>query len=316
MIKIKNIIINTKRNNKKYYEKLGYDTSKEKICIKIEHLSKGSHITVDVYCDYCGKNNKIKYNDYNHQISKGGKYSCSKCYPIKIKENNIIKYGVDSTNKLEITQKKKNKTVKEKYGVNNISEISQEKVRKTKLEKYGNEKYNNRIKAIETTMNKYGVTSYTYTDDYITKSKKTNLKKYGFEHFSQNPIIHRKQQIGGYMAKRYKDLYFRGSYELDFIKYCELNNINIINGPTIEYSFNNKKKYYFSDFILPKYNLVCEIKSTYYYNKNLEINLLKKDATLKTGYNFIFILDKNYNTFIKKLEELIIINSSNFNNYY
>lgn len=302
MILTKEIEIKIVKNNRKYYKSLGYDIKLEKILVKIEDLPKFSHTKIKVKCDYCGKEKEIQYNYYNTSISILGKYACYKCGPIKLKENTLKKYGVDSTNKLESTQKNKIKTLKEKYGIENISQISQDKVRKTKLKKYGSESYNNRKKAIETTLERYGVENFRTTEQYKEKSKKTNLIKYGYEHYSQHPEIHRKQQISGYRLKKYKNLYYRGSYELDFIKYCEKNNIDIVNGPIIEYYSGETKKYYYSDFKLVNYNLICEIKSIYYYNLDLDMNLLKKDASLKEGYDFLFIIEKDYTEFIKKLK--------------
>jgi len=40
---------------------------------------------------------------------------------------------------------------------------------------------------------------------------------------------------------------------------------------------------------------MCHIKSSYYYDKYLELNLIKEIETKKMGYNFIFIINKNYN---------------------
>ena len=307
MILTKEVDVTVHRNNKKYYNNLGYDISKDIITVKIEDLTKGCHTIIDVCCDYCGKDKKMRYDDYNFKVLKGGKCSCDKCYPKKVKENTLKKYGVDSTNKLKSTQEKKIKTVIKKYGVKNISEVSSEKVRKTKLKNHGDEKYNNREKSKQTKLKNHGDEKYNNRE----KSKQTCLEKYGVNHQSQNLVVHRRQQLGGYMSKKYNNLQYRGSYELDFIKYCELNNIEVINGPMIKYYYENKMKYYFSDFKLPKYNLVCEIKSTYYYNVNLKINLAKKDATIKEGYNFIFIFDKNYDDLIKELEEFETSNPSN-----
>lgn len=276
MILTKEIEININGSNKKHLNELGYDTTKKSIL--------------------------IKYYGYFKNIASGGKYSCPKCYPIKIKENNIKKYGVESTNQLKSTQDKKKETLKNLYGIENISEISQDKVRKTKLERYGDEKYNNRIKAEETTIERYGVSNFRNTDDYAKKVKKTSLRKYGVEHFSQDPKIHRNQQMGGYMSKEYKNFQYRGSYELDFIKYCESNNIEIVNGPRIEYYSGTTKRYYYSDFEIVKYNLICEIKSKYYFNLDFEMNILKKEASLKQGYNFIFIIDKNYEELLEKIK--------------
>ncbi len=36
-------------------------------------------------------------------------------------------------------------------------------------------------------------------------------------------------------------------------------------------------------------------------NKELEINLIKEKATKEQGYNFLFIIDKKYDEFIKLL---------------
>lgn len=95
---------------------------------------------------------------------------------------------------------------------------------------------------------------------------------------------------------KYKEteLNYRGKYELDFLEYCEINNIDINNGFTIDYIFLNKNKKYHSDFYLEKYNLIIEIKSSYYYDLFKEQNLAKKKGSELAGYNFIFIIDKNY----------------------
>jgi len=67
------------------------------------------------------------------------------------------------------------------------------------------------------------------------------------------------------------------------------------------------EKFSLSDFFLPDYNLIVEIKSTYWYNKKLENNIKKHTECIKQGYNHIFIIDKEYDNFQK------IIN--NYENY-
>lgn len=71
-------------------------------------------------------------------------------------------------------------------------------------------------------------------------------------------------------------------------------NITVEKGPIIKYNFDNNNKYYHSDFYLLKYNLICEIKSSYYYDKFISINKEKEKQSIKDGYNFIFIINKNY----------------------
>jgi len=89
-------------------------------------------------------------------------------------------------------------------------------------------------------------------------------------------------------------LHYQGSYELDFLnKYYD--KIKIENGKNFYYNINNEKKIYISDFYLPDYNIIIEIKSNWTYNKNLIKNLLKKESVLNSNIDFLFIIDKNYN---------------------
>jgi len=94
-------------------------------------------------------------------------------------------------------------------------------------------------------------------------------------------------------------LNYQGTYELDFIKFSIDNNIDIIKGLTIPYFINGFKKYYFSDFFIKKYNLIIEVKSSYTYEKDLKINLIKQNTCELMGYNFLFIIDKNYTPLIE-----------------
>ena len=72
-----------------------------------------------------------------------------------------------------------------------------------------------------------------------------------------------------------------------------------MNGKTILYEINGKKLKYYSDFYLPDYNLIVEIKSTIWYDKHFEKNIMKEKTCKELGYNFIFIIDKKYDEFEK-----------------
>lgn len=54
---------------------------------------------------------------------------------------------------------------------------------------------------------------------------------------------------------------------------------------------------YFPDFYLPDFNLIVEIKSDYTYNIDLDKNKAKESFCKNMGYNFIFIIDKDYKIF-------------------
>lgn len=79
------------------------------------------------------------------------------------------------------------KVLKDIYSdVNKKQEINN-KIRATCLLKYGDEHYSNRIKARETCLQRYGVTSPLKSEIFKQKSKETCLQKYGIEYTGQIP---------------------------------------------------------------------------------------------------------------------------------
>lgn len=97
-------------NSREHYESKGYPFTKvrESFVVNVLHLHHGSGCYVEVLCDYCEKIYKTTYGNY--RSSKENKYNikdcCKKCVPLKQKETNLIKYGVESTNQLESVRQK------------------------------------------------------------------------------------------------------------------------------------------------------------------------------------------------------------------
>jgi len=203
MVLTKTVLINWNKRNKKYYINKGYVFTQynDEFEVKVEDVSKGnSDIYVDVLCDYCFINttNK-KYQDYIKQNEKAiiHKDCCKKCQSLKVKESNLLKYGVESTNSLnEVSNKRKN-TCLDKYGVENTfqSEEIKDKIKNTCLDKYGAE-------------------NYAQTEEWKEKVIKTNLRKYGVEWVSQNDEVRQKQIDTN--IERYGEI-------------CSLNNIDVQN---------------------------------------------------------------------------------------
>lgn len=79
-------------------------------------------------------------------------------------------------------------------------------------------------------------------------------------------------------------------------------NLDVKRGKSIKYTYEGKQKIYFSDYYLKKFNLIVEIKSTYIYDLHKKRNIEKRKSTLNKGYNFLFIIDKNYNNFLRLLK--------------
>jgi len=148
-------------------------------------------------------------------------------------------------------------------------------------------------------MNKYGVINISQLKETQRKIKNTHLKKYGVEHPMQNTQYFEKTQRNNFLAKKYKNtnIYYRGSYELDFLEKYYNKFIDIKNASSIKYMLNNKEHIYFPDFYIPSLNIIIEIKSSYYLKKYKDKCIAKQIATETQGFKYILIIDKNYSTF-------------------
>lgn len=282
-------------NYNKYYDKYGYYNCGDIIEIDIEDLTKKSTIIITAICEECSIENNIKYYNYTKQTDKS-RYLCIKCSRIKIKETNLEKYGCVSPLQNKNIMIKTKKTLIENYGVDNISKL--ESVRDDRRNNFKSEDFKNKSK--ETCLKKYGVDNPSKSEIVKNKKMETTFRNYGVNNPSQSIKIFESAQISGKkIIKHVCGLMYRGTYEKDFLDFCIKENIVVEKGITIEYDFNGVLKYYHSDFYLPKINMICEIKSSYYYELYKDKNISKKYGTIKKGYNFIFIIDKKYDE-IKK----------------
>lgn len=244
------------------------------------------------------------------------------------RETNNIKYGFDYYTQTDESKERFIQTCLDKYGITNpsYSEDVKKKRVDTKLEKFGyvnnsqtkewkkiikknwENKSNFEIKEIVESRNKtirdrYGVDNYTQTDEFKEKCIETCRIKYGYDSHNQSPIIHIKQQESGLKTKTHQpsNLKYQGTYELDFLERY-YNKVIIEKTSPIQYQLNENTHYYHPDFYLPKYNLIVEVKSTYTYEYDLDKNIAKKEYSIKSGFNFIFIIDKNYS----ELESILL----------
>jgi hypothetical protein len=223
------------------------------------------------------------------------KYSCDHNLKIngireKIKKNNIEKWGVDIPSKSKVVKEKTLKTNLQKFG--NVSAMCNDDI-KEKAKKTYNKNYveniDNKNRLIErresTMLKKYGV-KYWIQDqnnfDKLIKNRKNTYKEYtineniiflqGYENYALFEILLKKYNIDDIFIKK-EDI------EKQIGK--------------IFYEYKNKKHRYYPDFYIKSKNKIYEIKSEYTYNKDLEINLLKKKSCEDLNINFEFlIIDK------------------------
>jgi hypothetical protein len=304
-----------------------------KICNKkfLNNIGLGTHISInhgikkyydsflkkenEEYCKICGK------ITYFISGTKGYAKTCCKEHEFKYKgknlENALMKqYGVKSSMNVEKFKNQQRNTCLERYGVNSFLEI--EKIHKLGIEKSHSKKANKkRIKTcikkfgfdncsknlniynkIENTMVKnYGVKSFLSIQE---EKEKSMMKKYGVRNPQQNKEIHQKQQISAFKCKKYKNtnIYYRGSFELDFLEKYHNKYPDLINGPSIKYKHKSKNKIYHSDFYIPSLNLVIECKNSYLFKRDYNIIKAKEKAVIDNGFKYFIIIDKNYANFL------------------
>ena len=229
-----------------------------KIHGKINYYDKWLKTPEEDKCRECG--NKTEFTGRIAGKYSGYRLCCSK------KCKNIYNY------------KERSKTNIKKYGVENVfqSKEIKEKIKQSCLKKYGVDHNMKCDKGKQEYMNSMN-------------------EKYGVDWPLQNKNILEKNQKSAKTLKQYKntDLWYQGSYELDFLEKYYDKFPDIKRGPSIKYKFKDKNKVYHSDFIIPSLNLIIEIKSSWTLNVDEEINE-KKKASIKSGFKYLMILDKAY----------------------
>lgn len=287
----KSVEIKINSSNIEYYLEKGYNVKiKETHKIKSCDVRKTVSNRIYVICSNCKIERYIKSYNYHNQLKKQNFYVCSSCSRVKIKKTNLIKYGTECPLQNKDINEKAKKTMIEQYGVDNISKL--ESIKLDRKENFNNENFKNKSK--KTWLDKYGVDNPSKSEIIKEKKEKTCLYNYGVKNPSQSSEIFERVQISGKKIKKHEcGLYYRGSYEKHFLDFCLDNKISVTKGPRIEYYIDNKKKYYHSDFYIEKLDLICEIKSSYYYVKYKDINI-QKEIYSKHIHNFLFIIDKNY----------------------
>lgn len=181
MINCENIQIDINSYNKKYYDKLGYNTDNNVINVKTSDIPKKSHIKIPVICDYCNNEKIVTMKYYTEKTENNTKFACcSKCGRLKLKENNLLKYGVESAFERSDVKEKIKNTNLNKYGVEHVSQIQD--VKDAKKIKYDLNKDEISLK-IKNTWNNKNIEEIQKINDI---REKTTLEKYNLKNISQD----------------------------------------------------------------------------------------------------------------------------------
>lgn len=270
-----NIVFESKYQISRWSKKLNIDIKEnEEVKIHWSLLKTSTYRTksIKVLCDDCGKIHTRRIRDLNFEDNY---HLCSEC---RFKGERCIFYGKEKT-QLQLDSVKK---AMEENGNPFTWESSKKKIREKNPWKKAAEKNRGQKRSIE------------------VREKMSNSALLAFKEGRRKPTI----RWGNTKIKQYKDIDYQSTYELKFIKYLEsLEKINLIErGPKIPYiSTDGKEHNYFIDYKLKNTNIVIEIKSSYFWKKNEDINILKKIESEK-HYTYVLIIDNNFKEITKILE--------------
>ena len=126
--------------------------------------------------------------------------------------------------------------------------------------------------------------------------RKTSFERHGAYHNMQDKDLFEKNQKAQFKTRPFKntDLWYQGTYELDFLEKYYDKFPNIQRGFTIKYFFEGEQHSYFPDFYISSLNLIVEVKALYFYNKFEKQCEAKKKATITNGFKYLMILNKDY----------------------
>jgi hypothetical protein len=278
MILDKFIIVKMSKPNIRFYKDKYKCKVGDLVCVEVCDLSLGISELVLVKCDICGFEKRLIYRKYIKNINRQGFYTCSsKCSSIKKKNTCTKNFGFDSPLKSPDIRDKVKGTCLIRYGFDNPnkSDLVKQKTKNTCRLKYSSD-------------------SYVNSDDF----KLSMLEKYGVENPMQSFDINNKRIKSSFEINEFESIKYQGKYELDFLEFCKKMSIFPIKPNfSINYIYNDVQKIYLPDFFIENKNLIIEIKSTYYFNLHKEKNILKKNYTISSGYNYLLIVDKDYDEF-------------------
>ena len=141
----------------------------------------------------CSKQCSLELRMYNTRVTRIEKYG-SVSGPARTQESIeqakntcLLKYGVENPSQSQSIKDKKMHTCMEHHGVENPlrSPILQNKGKNTKLERYGSETYNNRDKAKETMIERFGHDHAMQSPTEVEKLRQVFISKYGVDNPSQ-----------------------------------------------------------------------------------------------------------------------------------
>lgn len=240
----------------------------------------------------------------------------------KIRATCMERYGVEYPLQNNHIQEKVIESCRKSLGVDYPlqSEEIQKKIEQTFQERYGMGKYEYlqmlyqehkeeyRQKADETCMERYGMTLYEYLalPEHREKARLTCLERYGVEYPTQCEEIFYKMMTSDYHCTEYKFPSGRIEYCQGYEPRCLDHLLEIYNEDDIEVGYKGREAIwypnpdnggklsrYYPDGFIKSENAIVEVKSDYYYKKDIDKNHAKFKAVTDMGMKvFLYVFDE------------------------
>lgn len=250
----------------------------------------------------CGNKKKFRslgegYRKYCSTKCRSNNIQPTKYWSGKKQSKEMIKRRISNTNQtLKESVKAKNNLVK--YGFSNIAQIPE--IRKAVSLALKGRKCPRKDGQQQKIINAK-IRNGTNKHKAETKEKiRNSLNKI---YSSDNPPVtlsenNHKNHVTGY----YNGLFYRSSYELRFMKYCDENGIKFISAENKTYRCpyednKGKRRWYYPDYYLPEYNIVIEIKPA----SMLTIENVQRKINAGKAYHNLIVVDE---TILDNLDKL------------
>lgn len=114
----------------------------------------------------------------------------------------------------------------------------------------------------------------------IDKRRSTINQKYGV---SNGFLINHSK------AERYKGFVCRSKYEKMFVDFAEQYGYTLSVPQKISYEHEGRSRFFYPDFYIEELDLIVEIKSSWTWQRQLDLNISKMVCTINQGYDIVFI---------------------------
>lgn len=158
-------------------------------------------------------------------------------------------------------------------------------------------------------------------ESYIRKFEENMMRKRGEKRISgseegQKKMLASRKISGTYKFQNGKEKSYTGSYELKALQFMDLvMNIDpddlLSPGPVLEYTYNEEKHFYISDFYYQPYNLIIEVKDggAHPNNRNMPEyrakQIAKEEYIIKyTTYNYLRLTDNDFSQLLAAFADL------------